>query len=631
MRLTSAVMNELLNGLGFTIGLALYTMLLVMVLRDHTREKRFDVVPLATAILGVVWNVCSLSAVALPRIDLSAPGRAMAVIGVVALGFLPAVVVHSVVRGPRATRLSGFKAGLPAVAYGASAIAASIQLSALVIEGEAPSAVGLRILTWTFVALAVPLVAVTHRQPGGRRALWAVALAAFAVSALHLSQLHQHGTTWWMELLGHHASIPLAIAILYQDYPFALADLFLKRAIALIALVGLATLGLTGAGLVGAISPGRLSILAFGWIATGLVYPSLKRGANWFVDSIVLTRPNYHWLEAAVLRRLQHDTTIDAVLEHMQSELRDALHATSARWTPRPDGEPLIERPDIEASNAAGVLVTIPTSERPSYLLTFEGLKGGRRVLSGDIAFLSVVAAAGARRIDVIRMTQERYERAVRDQETAKLTTQAELQALRAQLNPHFLFNALTTIGYLIQTSPPRALQTLLRLTSLLRSALRSEGEFTTLGRELEVVEAYLDIERARFEDRLRVRIDVPDDLRELSVPALILQPLVENAVKHGIATRRQGGDIAITATQLIEPAAGVLLRVMDTGPGLVQSAVEERRRDGGVGLHSIERRLACHYGDAASLTLSSDADKGTLAELRLPTAPAVSTLRRPA
>jgi hypothetical protein len=624
-------MNELLNGLGFTIGLALYTMLLVMVLRDRTRATPLDVVPLMTAILGIVWNLCSLSAVMLPRMNLLGAGHATSVVGVIALGFLPAVVVHSVARGRRGTTpRSGITGVLLAVAYGASAIAASVELSVLVFDPGAPSGAGLRILTWTFVALAVPLAIVTHRQPGGRRALWVSALAAFAVSALHLSELHEQGTTWRMELLGHHASIPLAIAILYQDYPFAFADLFLKRALGLIALVGLAIVGLTSAGLVGTLSPGQLTVLALGWTATGLAYPWLKRGSQWFVDSVVLTRPDYHWLETAVVRRLQNATTVDMVLEHMQHEVRDALHATAADWRTQPDESPLFDRPEIVVSDAAGVSVSIPTSERPSYLLTFGGLTGGRRVLSGDIAFLSVVASAGARRIDVIRITQERYERAVRDEETAKLATQAELQALRAQLNPHFLFNALTTIGYLIQTSPAGALQTLLRLTSLLRGVLRSEGEFTTLGRELDLVEAYLDIEKARFEERLRIRIDVPDDLRELLIPALILQPLVENAVKHGIGPRRYGGDIAITATQLMEPAACLLVRVADTGPGLRETAVEARRRDGGVGLRSIERRLACHYGDSASLTLTSCADKGTLAELRLPIAVA-HTLRRPA
>ena len=135
-------------------------------------------------------------------------------------------------------------------------------------------------------------------------------------------------------------------------------------------------------------------------------------------------------------------------------------------------------------------------------------------------------------------MTRERYERQLREQEMSTLATEAELRALRAQINPHFLFNALTTIGYLVKAAPDRALETLMRLTSLLRGVLRSEGEFTTLGRELDVIESYLEIERARFEERLRVRIDVPTALRRIRVPPLLLQPVVENAVKHGIAPR---------------------------------------------------------------------------------------------
>src|SRR5438045_3239977 len=159
-------------------------------------------------------------------------------------------------------------------------------------------------------------------------------------------------------------------------------------------------------------------------------------------------------------------------------------------------------------------------------------LTGGRRLLSDDVATLEAIVTIAARRIDAIRVTQERHDREIREREMGRLATEAELRALRAQINPHFLFNALTTIGYLIQTAPPRALQTLLRLTALLRAVLRSEGEFTTLGRELEIIESYLDIEHARFEQRLHVTIDVPTRLRNVRLPPLILQPLVENAIK---------------------------------------------------------------------------------------------------
>src|SRR5205085_567292 len=144
-------------------------------------------------------------------------------------------------------------------------------------------------------------------------------------------------------------------------------------------------------------------------------------------------------------------------------------------------------------------------------------------------------------------------------------------------------FNALTTIGYLIQTAPPRALDTLLRLTSLLRAVLRSEGEFTTLGREIEVVEAYLDIERARFEQRLRVTIDVPAGLAPLRVPPLVLQPIVENAVKHGISRQRAGGEVTVTARIERRPQSPpeLVLVVADTGAGVAADVLASGRRSG--------------------------------------------------
>jgi len=223
------------------------------------------------------------------------------------------------------------------------------------------------------------------------------------------------------------------------------------------------------------------------------------------------------------------------------------------------------------------------------------------------------------RRVDAIRLARERYERERREQQIAALASQAELRALRAQINPHFLFNALTTVGYLIQTAPPRALKTLMQLTALLRGVLRSEGEFTTLGRELDLIESYLDIERARFEDRLRVTIDVPAALKGLRVPPLLLQPVVENAVKHGIAPQRHGGTVVVTAR--LDPAGAgstLVLVVHDSGSGITAAELA-RGRVLGVGLTNIERRLACHYGASAVLSITSDPNGGTTVEIRLP------------
>jgi LytS/YehU family sensor histidine kinase len=201
----------------------------------------------------------------------------------------------------------------------------------------------------------------------------------------------------------------------------------------------------------------------------------------------------------------------------------------------------------------------------------------------------------------------------------SKLATEAELRALRAQINPHFLFNALTTIGYLIQAAPPRALETLMRLTALLRGVLKSEGELTTLGHEIDVIEAYLDVERARFEDRLDVRILVPQALRAASVPPLLLQPIVENAIKHGVTPQRDGGRIVVTATvDPDHPQHQLCVSVSDTGAGATEPALQ-RGRERGMGLRNIERRLALQYGSAASLTIESSPGLGMRVEIRLP------------
>ena len=442
------------------------------------------------------------------------------------------------------------KRSLATVAYAVSAIAAMLHIGAVWSGGSVPAALGMRLLTYTFVALVLPLAAVTRGQPGSRRALWAAALATFAVSALHLSQLHQGDAAWPVELVGHHASLPLAFAILYQDYPFALADLFLKRALALLAIVAVAFAAIATFGLQSAafaqfvhVDPRQVSILVTLWVATALLYPSVRRVTAWFVDTIVLRRPDYPSLRATIARQVQAGDDIPTVLSDVCESLAPALSAPSVTWREwRPGGGVEALGPVVVAGTEATALlrsaaaadplsagqpfpspvaaiVTVPTSDPPHFVVVIAQLTGGRRLLSDDLATLEAIAGVVARRIDAIRITNERYERGIREQEIGKLATEAELRALRAQINPHFLFNALTTIGYLIQTAPPRALQTLLRLTALLRAVLRSEGEFTTLGRELEVVESYLDIEHARFEQRLRVTIDVPSRLRNIRLP----------------------------------------------------------------------------------------------------------------
>jgi two-component system, LytTR family, sensor kinase len=352
---------------------------------------------------------------------------------------------------------------------------------------------------------------------------------------------------------------------------------------------------------------GRLTPLAIGallvmWAATALTFPISRRLVVWFVDRVVLTRADYAALLAQLGEDIQRCESIEAALDRACEGVAPALTATSVTWE---------ERMLSSSSGLASRETAVWTAEAPYYVLIVGPLAGGRRLLSDDIGMLERASLLVARRVDALRLTGERYERMLQEREMRTLATEAELRALRAQINPHFLFNALTTIGYLIQQAPPRALKTLLNLTTLLRSVLRSEGEFTTLGRERELVECYLKIERERFEERLSFRLDIPGYLLPLAVPSLIVQPLVENAVKHGIAEAKEGGTITVTAS--VDECLRILVK--NTG-----SPLGARTESGsGVGLENVRRRLHHYYGDEASLSLTRDDDGTTVAELRLP------------
>jgi two-component system, LytTR family, sensor kinase len=619
--------GELLNLIGLTAGIALYAMLLVMVIRTRRTAgaPRLDPLLLTTALLGLVWNLCALPAYELPKLGVVGPFPLLTVFGFSALGFLPAVVVHSVLRGEPGAGRSWSKPSVAVAAYAVSAIAAALHIRAAVAGAPLPSGLGMRLLTYTFIGLVLPLALVTRGQPGSRRALWAAALSIFAVSALHLSQFNEGDASWPVELLGHHASLPLAFAILYQDFPFALADLFLKRAITLLALVAapfvaVATLHMGPVAGSGALHDVRdVALLVTLWVATALCYPKMREMAAWFVDTIVLDRPDYDALRTTIATHAQFHEDVPSLLDDACARLAPALSARVVRWRELPaaaGGGPsrLGDRPFGVAT------VEVPAAEPPRYAVDVGELTGGRRLLSDDRAALDAIALLLGRRIDAIRLAHERYVRQLREQEIGRLATEAELRALRAQINPHFLFNALTTIGYLIQTAPPRALDTLMKLTALLRAVLRSEGELTTLGRELDLIASYLDIERARFEHRLRVHIDVPAALKSLRVPPLLLQPIVENAVKHGIAPQRTGGAVTVTARLDTSDGAVPMLSMVvhDSGAGASEDALRFGR-EAGVGLKNVERRLACQYGPSATIAIHSAPGVGTTVEIRMP------------
>jgi signal transduction histidine kinase len=196
---------------------------------------------------------------------------------------------------------------------------------------------------------------------------------------------------------------------------------------------------------------------------------------------------------------------------------------------------------------------------------------------------------------------------------------QSELRVLRAQINPHFFFNALNTIRYFIRTKPETARALLLDLSELFQRALRA-GDFVALRDELEYVRSYLALEQARLGERLRVDWSLPEDAwLEHPVPTLILQPLVENAVLHGISEKERGGTVAI-AVQVL--AGELKLVVEDDGPGFTPATLEAFcERDGAnncIGLRNVQARLEAYYG-GERLVIQNRSGQGCRVEIRIP------------
>ncbi|HSL71722.1 MAG TPA: histidine kinase [Longimicrobiales bacterium] len=205
-------------------------------------------------------------------------------------------------------------------------------------------------------------------------------------------------------------------------------------------------------------------------------------------------------------------------------------------------------------------------------------------------------------------------ERELQASRLAEQLSQARLHALRMQLNPHFLFNALNSIAMLVRRSDQKQAVTMLAgLSDLLRHVLEESGaEQVRLSDELTFLRRYLDIEKIRFSDRLHVDFDIADETLDAFVPNLVLQPLVENAIRHGVGRKVGAGTVRVIARKLDDR---LVLQVSDDGPGLSQPAVV----GAGVGLGNTRARLAQLYAEQGRFELHNRASGGAVASITIP------------
>jgi two-component system LytT family sensor kinase len=225
--------------------------------------------------------------------------------------------------------------------------------------------------------------------------------------------------------------------------------------------------------------------------------------------------------------------------------------------------------------------------------------QGGQRYLGEDLDALARVGVEITERVESLRR-----------QEMNRLVSQAELRALQSQINPHFLFNALNTLYGTIPREAGGARRMVLNLAEIFRYFLQSNKTFVPLAQEMEIVRAYLEVEQLRLGNRLQIEIHMDQAALDVPIPVLSVQPLVENAIKHGVALRPEPGYVHIRGE-----LRGEQLRILVEDSG---SSVVPETTGAGVGLQNLRRRLEICYGRAADLRLAANPAKTTV-ELCIP------------
>lgn len=584
-------MNEslLVNTLGHSAGVLIFGIFLVLLLRDRAaRRLRGGVKSILAAVLALVWNVASLIVLGGSSPD-SLPIRITIAIGFSVLSLLPAVLFDLCLeRRYRPLIRSG---------YVLSGLATVLHIAELFQENASYHRWALTSITIGFGILTLIAAIFVYREEHDRattsRVAGTMSLFLLAMSFVHLGSGHAQ-QIWSQELAFHHAAIPLALLVLLQDYRFVLLDAFF-RFLANVFLAAVFVFGAVGAWrlklLPDADTPFHIALLLAGACLLLVLFALARGGVQRALTRLIFRRPN----EEAFLRDLKTPIrSEDEYIAGAVARLGEFMGATAQVTA----GTIESERQGAEA------VVTLRTGSGGSLSVLLGRRTGGRRYLSEDLEALGRAAAVIGEQLDQYR-----------DLETRRLVAQAELRALQSQIHPHFLFNALNTLYGIIPREARGARETVLNLADIFRYFLETKKSLVPLEEEMHIVKAYLDVERLRLGDKLRLEIAVTPEAGSVPIPILSIQPLVENAVKHGIAPQAGGGLIQIHAS--IDPSGSLRISVRDSGPGFSKS---NRTHLGtpGVGLENVERRLELCYGGDARLNIEST-PSGTEVCVRIP------------
>jgi two-component system LytT family sensor kinase len=579
----------LVNTIGHAAGAVMFGILLYLFLVSWRRARvEPSGLPALAAALAMLWNVGSLIALAAgPDSGILADVIAAASFSV--LGLLPAVLLH--------IHLESHHRALWVSGYLLSVIAAGLHIADLLTRAPRFHYAALLLITLGFAgltALSVFLEMNEKNRPAASRLAAAMGLFLLAISFAHFRSEHP-SRAWPVEIALHHAGIPLGIFVLLQGYRFLLLDAFLR--FALNASLAAAALLIS----IRAVQSPELARRIQHPFDAGLLFVS----ACLLLTAFVYVRNRLQgWLTRVIflrsnveepLRDLQHP---EPALESEDEYLENAARVI-ARFLRAPrflvsvecvlKGDPtVLDSSDPALPAWAQAAVPLAFSRGDMKCLILGPRDGGRRYLSEDLAVLSRLRAAVIEHVEQLRSAQMQ-----------SLVTQAELRALQAQINPHFLFNSLNTLYGSIDRSNAEARRLVLNLSDVFRYFLQLDRPFIEVREELRIIRAYLEIEELRLGPKLRTEIEIDSAILHATIPVLSIQPLVENAVKHGVASRAAEGFVRLTVRRESDT---ISVQVSNSGEW---DARKMASPNGGVGLANVRRRLALCYGEETRVVVN--------------------------
>ena len=620
IRLSTFHETQLVNTIGHSAGAIIFGIFLYLLLRDRSGTRlRGSWLSFAAAGLAFLWNIGALAALIASTRNANL-AELIVFFCFAVLSLLPAVLLH--------LSLDGSFTPVIASGYALSAVAIGVHLEELLHPGVNYQRRALLLITIGFgilTGISVAMVAFqgdSDRRAKASRIFGAMCAALVAMSFVHLGT-GQPLNAWSSELVLHHAGIQLALFVLLQDYRFVLLDAFV-RFLANVLLAGVLTFAVIRIAFQWVTIDPRVSgnplyaaLFLVGICLLLILFALLRAQVQQWLTRVVFRRPDLNKALHEMQSRSVLFTDESGFLEWAAGELARFMRTERVEIIPEARCREMLRGPDL--------LFPVPVSDLPSFrqspefawveavvplrlahgdvrYLLLGRRHGGRRYLSEDLQSLS-------RLTTVILEQVERF----RNLEMQRLVSQAELRALQSQINPHFLFNALNTLYGIIPRDAAGARKTVLNLAEIFRYFLQSERSFIQLSEELEIVKAYLEIERLRLGPRLEVRIDVDEAALGILIPILSIQPLVENAIKHGLSAKPGPGLLGLRVTVLDEE---LCIAVEDNGLGLNASG----NSGTGVGLANVKRRLQLCFGPDADILIDSSS-QGTKVQFAIPLA----------